>query len=433
MKFFDYCAHPSRIHGCLVEAPLHGVFIGEICHIERALYLPEIIAKAQVVGFKEGQTLLSLIGRAQGLTREVVIRPTGQPFVFEMSNALTGKVFNAAGEMMGALCEQNDEDIVHLSTLRRVDTPPAEVILRRPVSEQLVTGVRAIDGLLSCGQGQRIGIFAAAGSGKTSLMSMIMRGTAADICVVALIGERGREVTDFITELRESPRAENTILIYATSDSPAVERCNAALLATSIAEFFRDQGRNVLLFVDSMTRYARALRDVALAAGELPARRGYPASVFEQLPLLLERPGALREGTITAFYTVLLESEEEADPIGDEIRSILDGHIYLRSKLAGRGHYPAIDILNSISRVFSRVTSSEHQIAAADVRDMLGRLEKIELYLDLGEYQHGENEGNDRALQRKDDIEAFLRQSMDDDASDVNHTHRQLINLTFDA
>ncbi|MDA5537131.1 FliI/YscN family ATPase [Yersinia mollaretii] len=429
MKIFETCAHPSRIHGCLIEAPLHGVFIGEICLIERDLRQSEVIAKAQVVGFRGDLTILSLIGRAQGLTREVVIRPTGQPFVFEMGDHLAGKIYNAAGEEVGVL---NSEAVLaepSFTALRRVDNPPVAVELRRPVSEPLVTGVRAIDGLLTCGQGQRMGIFAAAGSGKTSLMSMIMNHAVADICVVALIGERGREVTEFIHELQASPRSAQTILVYATSDSPAVERCNAALLATAMAEYFRDQGRDVLLFVDSMTRYARALRDVALAAGELPARRGYPASVFEQLPLLLERPGAVQHGSITAFYTVLLESEEESDPIGDEIRSIIDGHIYLSAKLAGRGHYPAIDILHSISRVFSKVSTPEHRQAAAKTRDMLGRLDQIQLYLDLGEYQRGENEDNDHALDNREVIEGFLQQSMDD-TGDFVSTLNQLSELT---
>lgn len=429
MKIFETCAHPSRIHGCLIEAPLHGVFIGEICLIERDLRQSEVIAKAQVVGFRGDLTILSLIGRAQGLTREVVIRPTGQPFVFEMGDHLAGKIYNAAGEEVGVL---NSEAVLvepSLTTLRRVDNPPVAVELRRPVSEPLVTGVRAIDGLLTCGQGQRMGIFAAAGSGKTSLMSMIMNHAVADICVVALIGERGREVTEFIHELQASPRSGQTILVYATSDSPAVERCNAALLATAMAEYFRDQGRDVLLFVDSMTRYARALRDVALAAGELPARRGYPASVFEQLPLLLERPGAVQHGSITAFYTVLLESEEESDPIGDEIRSIIDGHIYLSAKLAGRGHYPAIDILHSISRVFSKVSTPEHRQAAAKTRDMLGRLDQIQLYLDLGEYQRGENADNDHALDNREVIEGFLQQSMDE-TGDFVSTLNQLNELT---
>ncbi|MEQ4622016.1 type III secretion system ATPase SctN [Providencia vermicola] len=414
MKLFDYCAHPARIHGCLMEAPLHGVFIGEICIVERSLASSECLAKAQVVGFKEGLTVLSLIGRIQGLTREVVIRPTGQSFVFAMNEQLSGKIFDAAGELVGTLGEPVRESVLNESKLMRIDSPPVSVTSRRAIDEPLITGIRAVDGLLTCGLGQRIGIFAAAGSGKTSLMNMIINHAEADIHVVALIGERGREVIEFIDELQNSPHAGQTILIYATSDSPPIERCNAALLATTIAEYFRDLGRNVLLFVDSMTRYARALRDVALAAGELPARRGYPASVFEQLPMLLERPGRLQKGSITAFYTVLIESEDEADPIGDEIRSILDGHIYLSHKLAGKGHYPAIDILHSISRVSSKVTTEKHQQFAIKVRERLSRLEQIQLYLELGEYQRGESIDNDNALDKKEEIEQFLKQKINE-------------------
>ena len=413
MKLFDSCAHPARIHGCLIEAPLKGVFIGEICFVEQSIANPKIIAKAQVVGFKGNLTVLSLTGRIQGLTREVVIRPSGYPFVFSVGEHLAGKIFDAAGELIGELTQDklgvNNVDC----RLQRIDNKPISITKRRPISEPVLTGVRAIDGLLTCGLGQRMGIFAAAGSGKTSLMNMIINHACADIHVVALIGERGREVTEFIEELKTSPHAAQTILVYATSDSPPVERCNAALLATTIAEYYRDMGRNVLLYVDSMTRYARALRDVALATGELPARRGYPASVFEQLPMLLERPGRLKNGSITAFYTVLLESEEEADPIGDEIRSILDGHIYLSHKLAGRGHYPAIDILHSISRVFPKVASPEHRQSAMEVRDMLGKLDQLQLYLDLGEYQRGENAANDRALDKQSAIESFLKQDME--------------------
>lgn len=430
MKIFDICAHPTRIHGCLIEAPLQGVFIGEICFIERSISQPEIIAKAQVVGFKEGLTVLSLIGRIQGLTREAVIRPSGYPFVFPVGESLAGRIFDASGEQVGQLIESSGEEIDLNSRLQRIDNPPISVTKRRPINEPLVTGVRAIDGLLTCGLGQRIGIFAAAGSGKTSLMNMIINHAHADIHVVALIGERGREVIEFIEELKNSPHAAQTVLVYATSDSPPVERCNAALLATTIAEYYRDLGRHVLLYVDSMTRYARALRDVALATGELPARRGYPASVFEQLPMLLERPGRVKKGSITAFYTVLLESEDEVDPIGDEIRSILDGHIYLSQKLAGRGHYPAIDILQSISRVFSKVTSPEQAKAAVEVREMLGTLQQLQLYLDLGEYKEGENSHNDRVLSKQAEIEQFLRQGMEE-PSDFENMFNQLNQLTI--
>ncbi|WP_261423196.1 type III secretion system ATPase SctN [Serratia quinivorans] len=426
MKFFEYNAHPCRIHGALIEAPLRGVFIGEICTIQRSLLEPEKVGKAQVVGFNGGNTILSLLGTTSGLSLDAVLVPTGEAYRFPMGSHLLGKVFNASGEAIVTLTPslpkgESDDDV----EWRGIENPPPDIRSRRPIDTLFCTGIRAIDGVLSCGKGQRMGIFASAGAGKTSLMNMLIAHSDADIYIVALIGERGREVTEFIHELKSSPRSSSTILVYATSDQPSVERCNAALLATAMAEYFRDQGQHVVLFLDSMTRYARALRDVALAAGELPARRGYPASVFEQLPALLERPGCAGNGAITAFYTVLLESEDEPDPIGDEIRSIIDGHIYLNYKLAGRGHYPAIDILRSISRVFPQVTTSEHQRSASAMRDQLTRLEEIQLYLDLGEYQYGENLENDRALANKDATEQFLRQSMNQH-SDLTQTLAQL-------
>ncbi|MEO3962515.1 FliI/YscN family ATPase, partial [Chromobacterium piscinae] len=280
------------------------------------------------------------------------------------------------------------------------------------VREPLVTGVRVIDGLLTCGIGQRVGIFASAGCGKTMLMHMLIDQAEADVFVIGLIGERGREVTEFAESLRQSPKRDRCVLVYATSDYASVDRCNAALLATTVAEYFRDQGKRVVLFVDSMTRYARALRDVALAAGEPPARRGYPASVFDSLPRLLERPGATREGSITAFYTVLLEGDDEPDPMADEIRSILDGHIYLSRKLAGQGHYPAVDVLKSASRVAGQVCADAHLQAASGVRGLMARLEELQVFIDLGEYRQGENADNDRAMQAREALRQWLRQPL---------------------
>ncbi|EKT60892.1 ATP synthase SpaL [Providencia sneebia DSM 19967] len=277
MKFFDICAHPVHIQGCLIEAPLHGVFIGEICIIERSLFDKEVIAKAQVIGFKKNSTILSLIGRAHGLTREMIIRPTRAAFTFSMNEQLVGKILTASGKQVGALCSTILKQNYSSNRVMRIDNPPADISERKGIDEPLVTGIRAIDGLLTCGFGQRIGIFAAAGSGKTSLMNMIINHAIADIYVIALIGERGREVVEFIEELQVSPHVGKTILVYATSDSPPIERCNAALLATTIAEFFRDLGKNVLLFVDSMTRYARALRDVALTAGGASCKERLPS------------------------------------------------------------------------------------------------------------------------------------------------------------
>ncbi|WKX25758.1 type III secretion system ATPase SctN [Tatumella ptyseos] len=404
-------AHPLRIQGSVVEAHLPKTQIGEICEIQKSLVETEILGYAQVIGFTRTQTFLSLFTDNRGFSRENIIIPTGKPFRINVDDTLAGAIMDATGTLRGRL---DEAPLQTQSGSTSVDTvqPPRDFTHRKPINEPLITGVRAIDGLLTCGVGQRIGIFAAAGCGKTSLMRMIVEQSEANIYVIGLVGERGREVTEFVKELRASPRRNRIILIYATSDSSSVERCNAAQIATTVAEYFSNQGKSVLLFIDSITRYARALRDVALSMGEMPARRGYPASVFDALPKLLERPGCFITGSITAFYTVLIEDEEELDVIGDEVRSILDGHIYLSRKLAAQGHYPAIDIMQSISRVFSEVTDIAHQQLAGQFRKDWSTQQSMQLYLDLGEYRRGENSENDAALDRKSAMQLFLKQEL---------------------
>ncbi|PKC36078.1 ATP synthase [Pantoea ananatis 15320] len=408
-----HLAHPLCILGNVIEAHLPGTRIGEICEIQKSLLEPEVLGTAQVIGFNKEHTLLSLLNDNQGFSRSNILLPTGKPFRIYVHKNIAGAIIDATGTVRGRLDNAVQQSLSGAQSLEACGAPN-HFAQRKPIAESLATGVRAIDGLLTCGQGQRMGIFAAAGCGKTSLMSMIVEHSEADIYVIGLIGERGREVTEFVEELKRSPRCSQIVLVYATSDRSCVERCNAAQIATTIAEFFSEQGKNVLLFVDSITRYARALRDLALSMGELPARRGYPASVFEALPKLLERPGRFLTGSITAFYTVLIENEEESDVIGDEVRSILDGHIYLSKKLAAKGHYPAIDIMQSISRVFLQVTDPEHRQLAKRFREYLVCQKEMQLYLDLGEYRRGENPENDAAFDRKNQMEAFLQQSMDE-------------------
>lgn len=402
-----YLAHPLRVSGPILEARLCGVAIGEVCHVYKGESDRTLVAKAQVLGFDRDSTLLSLIGSVKGLSRDMVICPTGHALQAEMSAQLAGAVVAPSGEVVERLTQPAERAE---REWRAVDTTPPSYEQRRGISEPFTTGVRAIDGLLTCGIGQRMGIFAAAGCGKTTLMEMLINHAAADIFVVALIGERGREVSEFVEALRQSERRSRCVLVYATSDFPALDRVNAAALAMTIAEYFRDRGLNVLLFIDSITRYARALRDVALAAGEPPARRGYPASVFEKLPALLERPGCTQQGSITAFFTILLESEEESDPIAEEVRSIIDGHIVLSRKLASKNHYPAIDVLRSISRVSLRVTPEPHQQLAGKLRDLLAKIEELQVLLDFGEYQQGVNAENDRAFQAMAQVRDFLCQ-----------------------
>ncbi|MCS3431546.1 type III secretion system ATPase SctN [Klebsiella sp. BIGb0407] len=415
---FVHLAHPLRIQGNVIEAHLPGTKIGEVCEIQRSILEPEVIGIAQVIGFNRDYTLLSLLNDNKGFSRDNVLLPTGRSFRIEVSNDMAGAIIDATGRIRGRL-DDDRPAMMKIESSLEVTGLPRDFTQRKPITDPLTTGIRSIDALLTCGQGQRMGIFAAAGCGKTSLMSMIVEHSEADIYVIGLIGERGREVTEFVEELRQSSRRAQVVLIYATSDRSCVERCNAAQIASTIAEYFSGQGKNVLLFIDSITRYARALRDLALSMGELPARRGYPASVFEALPKLLERPGRFINGSITAFYTVLIENEDESDVIGDEVRSILDGHIYLSQKLASRGHFPAIDILQSISRVFQKVTDNNHQTAALRFRDLLVRQKDMQLYLDLGEYKRGENPDNDLAFDKKESMEYFLKQGMNE-ASDIN-------------
>lgn len=407
-------AHPLRLSGPIIEAVLPGVKVGELCEIRQSWSESNVIARAQVLGFHGAHTVLSLIGSPQGLSRDAVISPTGAGLSVMLSHDLLGTVLDPSGHVVERFVDYGDE---FAGETRPIDSPPPSYQERVGIRTPFLTGVRAIDGLMTCGIGQRIGIFASAGCGKTTLMHMLIEQAEADVFVIALIGERGREVTEFTEALRQSHQQHKCILVYATSDYSSLDRCNAALVATTVAEYFRDAGNNVVLFMDSMTRYARALRDVALAAGESPARRGYPASVFDSLPKLLERPGCTYAGSITAYYTILLESDDEPDPIADEIRSILDGHFYLSRKLAAKNHYPAIDVLHSVSRVASQVCDKGHLDLAGELRRILAKIEELQIFVDLGEYRFGENAENDRALEKKESLLGWLRQRGDESTS----------------
>lgn len=420
---FVHLAHPVRIQGNVVEAYLPDTYIGEVCEVQRSLQDSTSVGLAQVIGFNHEYTLLSLLNDNQGFSRCNILYPTGKPFRIALNDDIAGAIVDAMGNIRGRLDAKELRESLVMDVLA-VQAEAKDFTQRRPIDTPLVTGIRAIDGLLTCGLGQRMGIFAAAGCGKTSLMSMLIENSEADIYVIGLIGERGREVTEFIETLKRSSRCAQVVLVYATSDRSCIERYNAAQIATRVAEYFSAKGKHVLLFIDSITRYARALRDTALSMGEMPARRGYPASVFEALPKLLERPGRFQQGSITAFYTVLIENEEEPDVIGDEVRSILDGHIYLSKKLAAQSHYPAIDILQSISRVFLNITQSQHQRAAARFRELLFRQRDMQLYLDLGEYKPGENTENDMAINKKESMTDFLKQDM---------SHKAEIKICLDA
>lgn len=412
-KLFHKLTLPDSIKNGIIKSQLRNVSIGEICNLRKNWSSADVIARAKVLSLDDENTTLAVIGATEGLSTDIALEPTGMLMSLSINMTVLGCILDPYGHVLEDL-SLGSEKTLHISENRIIENAPPSYTMRRPIDQICTTGIKAIDGLLTCGVGQRIGIFASAGCGKTSLLLMLIENTDADIFVIGLIGERGREVIELSEQLKKSTKKNKTVVVVATSDYPSVDRANAALTATTVAEYFRDKGMNVILFMDSLTRYLRALRDTSLSAGQLPARRGYPASVFDNLPKLLERAGKTVNGSITAFYTILLESEEESDPIADEIRSILDGHIYLSRKLAGKGHYPAIDILKSISRISGQITNKEHQLLANKIREMYATLDELQTIIELGDYKRGMNSDNDKVIDKEPEIKKWLCQRMDE-------------------
>jgi len=414
-------AHPTAIIGSILRAPLPQVSMGELCLIQASPADDTVIGRGTVVAVEEGVASIGLLRGNAGLSLRCLVLPTGHPPTIAASSMLLGSVLDAEGREVERLFPGQPD----ATSVRPLTGADSDYRQREAITSRLCTGLRAIDGLLTCGEGQRVGIFAGAGAGKTTLSEMLLDNADVDVCVVALIGERGREVATLVERMRGSAQGGRTVIVQATSDKAPALRSQAALLATTIAEHFRDAGKRVLLIMDSVTRYARALRELALGAGEPPARRGYPASVFEALPRLLERSGRSGAGSITAFYTVLLEDEQDADPIGEEVKSLLDGHLHLSGKLAGRGHYPALDILKSGSRLFTQLVDNGQRQAAEQVRTLLGTLDDLQLMRDLGEYKPGISPHYDAAVRAEPKLMAFLRQSREEPA-DRDETLRRL-------
>ena len=397
----------TKVIGTIIYAVVKDVQVGEIVE----LFTRETGARllAEVVGFLNNEALLSPIGETQGVAPKTEVYPTGRVQRVPVGQGLRGRVLDGLGNFI----DGKDTPIVAETTYPVYQDPP-DPMTRRIIDTPLPTGIRAIDGLLTTGEGQRMGIFAAAGGGKSTLLSMLVKGAAVDITVLALIGERGREVREFIEHDLGPEGMKNTVLVVATSDKSSMERAKAAFVATSIAEYFRDQGQKVLFLMDSVTRFARAQREIGLAAGEPPTRRGFPPSVFANLPKLMERVGMNDKGSITAMYTVLVEGDDMNEPVADETRSILDGHIVLSRKLASAYHYPAIDVLASKSRVMDVVVDDAQKQAAGEVNSLLAAYQDVELLVKIGEYKQGSDAQSDRAINKNGDINAFLKQRTDE-------------------
>lgn len=393
----------TRVIGLMIEVQGITARIGEVCDIV-VQGEPEPV-RAEVVGFRDQHSLLMPLGELRGIFPGCAVVPTGHNLRIRVGRHLYGQVLDGLGRPI-----DSDFDF-SLGEDFPVDNRPPNPLKRKRIDTVLPTGVRAIDALLTCGKGQRIGIFAGSGVGKSTLLGMIARHGSADVNVIGLIGERGREVLEFLQEDLGPEGMARSIIVAATSDQPALVRLKGAFVATAIAEYFRDQGLDVMLMMDSVTRFAMAQREVGLAVGEPPATKGYTPSVFALLPKLLERSGMGQRGSITAFYTVLVDGDDLNEPIADTVRGILDGHIVLSRKLASSNHYPAIDVLQSVSRLMPDITSEEHQAQASLIKDLMAVYRQSEDLINIGAYAAGSNPKIDRAIAVHDNIENFLKQS----------------------
>jgi flagellum-specific ATP synthase len=391
--------------GLIIAATGLQVEMGEICMVGDGRDRPAVAT--EVVGFREGHTLLMPLGELRGIGPGTAVHPTGSPFMVAAGDHVLGRVLDGLGAPLDGLGELAGV------ALRRTTSPPPDALTRPRITERVGLGVRALDTLVPCGRGQRLGIFAGSGVGKSSLMGMIARSTTADVNVIALVGERGREVREFI-ERDLGDALAHSVVVVATSDQPALVRIQAAFTATAIAEHFRDQGNDVMLMMDSVTRLAMAQREVGLAIGEPPATRGYTPSVFALLPRLLERAGTSPGGSITGLYTVLVDGDDMNEPIADAVRSILDGHVVLTRSLAHAGHYPAIDVLQSVSRLIGEIVTPEVQDAGQRLRRALAAYREKEDLISIGAYQPGSDPLLDSTIALRSRIDAFLRQRVDD-------------------
>lgn len=396
----------AQVIGLVIESDGPQAQVGQVCYIYRRGSNEPVTS--EVVGFREGKLLLMPFGEMTGIEPGSTVRAGGKSLTVRVGDALLGRVLDGLGRPMDGLGP------LYCETEYPVVSPPPNPLSRPRISQPLSLGVRAIDGLLTCGNGQRVGIFAGSGVGKSTLLGMIARNTRADVNVIALVGERGREVLEFVEGDLGPEGLARSVVVVATSDTPALVRLRGAMVATAIAEYFRDRGLNVMLMMDSVTRFAMAQREVGLAIGEPPATKGYTPSVFALLPRLLERSGTSEHGSITGLYTVLVDGDDLTEPVADAVRSILDGHIVLSRSLADRNHYPAVDVLKSVSRVMDNIVEDEHRLAAGKFRDVLATHREAEDLINIGAYVSGSNPRIDSAIQKIDSFNEYLRQGVNE-------------------
>lgn len=405
-QLIDVKGRVVQVVGTIIKASVPGVKVGEICILRDPWENVEM--QAEVIGFNKETVLLTALGQMAGLSVQTEVIPSRRVHMVGVGESLLGRVLDGLGRPI----DSDEKGPLLPEKYYPVYADPPNPLERRIISKPISLGVKTLDSMLTCGEGQRMGIFAAAGGGKSTLLAQIVRNTEADVTVLALIGERGREVREFIEKDLGPEGLAKSVVVCSTSDRSAMERLKAAYVATSIAEYFRDKGKKVLLLMDSVTRFARAQREIGLAAGEPPTRRGFPPSVFSELPKLMERAGNSAKGSITALYTVLVEGDDMTEPVADETRSILDGHIILSRKLAQKNHYPAIDVLQSVSRCQNAIIDAEHKKNAAKLRTLLAKYAEVELLLKIGEYRKGADRDTDEAIEKNDAVNSFLKQGL---------------------
>ena len=404
-SFYTQIGKVTQVVGLVIQVEGLEVFVGELCEIIIKNLNKTVLA--EVVGFKENSVLLMPLGDLEGIGPGCLVKPTGGTLKVKINEDILGSTLDGLGKPI----DRKELDYGEVYDINRAPPNPFE---RRKIEEVMATGVKAIDGTLTCGEGQRIGIFAGSGVGKSTLLGMIAKYSDADINVIALIGERGREVLEFIEGDLGEEGYKRSVVVCATSDQPPLVRLKGAFVATAIAEYFRDQGKKVILMMDSVTRFAMAQREIGLATGEPPTTKGYTPSVFAMLPKLLERSGMSKDGSITAFYTVLVEGGDMNEPIADSVRGILDGHILLSRKIAGENHFPAIDIQNSVSRIMKEIVEDEHYGLAGQLKENLAIYENSKDLINIGAYKEGHNPILDKAVKLNIPIKEFLKQNIDE-------------------